>query len=502
MNELKNLHTAETQDTSYDHVLKYTGVFGGVQGLKMVINMVRVKLTALILGSVGVGLISAYNSVFEFLVNASSMGIPLNATRQTGQLFEEGTEEQIRHQVMVIRTWVVWSALLSVVICLLFSPLISYFFFDEDWHRWPEVMLTSLVALSNIVAEGECAILKGLRQVRKVAIIETSLAFITLLCTIPLYYLFGLHGVIFGLIACGFMSAVMHFSFSLRLVSYRVRPLSRSTFVEGLPLIKVGIPYVLAGVANSFVPMIISAIILMHHSMADLGHYQAGWSIMVAYAGLVFVALEADYFPRLSSVANDRQRMNSTINQQMDVCTLIITPLLILLILFMPQLLMLLYKEEFLVVTGMATISVFYTFLRCMSLPMGYSVLAKGHSIAYLVLEVCYDIFFGLLIWWCYDTWGLRGAGVAYSIGALYDVVVNFLYCHYRYGFSLRRSTLLLYLMQLVCLTAAVIVLTLFPSDAVMKYVGTGLTFCASVAVSCYWLSRRSAYVGRLFRRK
>ena len=28
MDELKNLHNPETSDTSYDHVLKYTGILG------------------------------------------------------------------------------------------------------------------------------------------------------------------------------------------------------------------------------------------------------------------------------------------------------------------------------------------------------------------------------------------------------------------------------------------------------------------------------------------
>ena len=312
MDNLKNLHNRETSDTSYDHVLKYTSIFGGVQGLKMLISMVRVKLTAYILGGWGMGLITAYNTVSEFLSKASNMGIPLNATRQTSALFENGTEEQIAHQVMVIRTWVLWSAILSVLICLFFSPIISYFFFEHDWHRWPVVMLTSLVAVSNIIAEGECAILKGLRQVRKVAVIETILALGTLLCTIPLYYIFGIRGVILGLIACGFLAALVHFFFSLPLVSYKVQPLSYRTFLEGLPLIKVGIPYVLAGVANSCLQMVIVAIILAHHTQAELGHYNAGWALMFGYAGLVFLALESDYFPRLSSVSNDKLRMNET----------------------------------------------------------------------------------------------------------------------------------------------------------------------------------------------
>jgi len=492
MDELKNLHNAETNDVSYDHVLKYTGIFGGVQGLKMLVSVVREKLTALILGGWGMGLISAYNAVSEFLNRASNMGIPLNATRRTSELFEEGTEEEIAHQVMVIRTWVLWSALLSVFICLFFSPLISYFFFKHDWHRWPAVMLISLVAVSNIIAEGECAILKGLRQVSKVAIIETILAFGILLCTIPMYYLLGIRGIILGLIACGFLSAVVHFFFSLRLVSYKVKPFSHKTFVEGLPLIKVGIPYVLAGVANSFLPMAIAAIILSNHSEAELGHYSAGWKLMIGYSGLVFLALESDYFPRLSSVNNDKLRMNETINQQIDVCTLLITPFLILLVLFMPFVLQLLYKDEFLVVTGMATISVFYTFLRCMSLPMGYSVLAKGHSIAYLVLELSYDVLFGLLIWWCYNSFGLIGAGIAFSVGALYDVVVYFLYCHFRYGFVFRGSTLLFSLGQLACLLVAVEYCFLVSPSAQEKYTIGGIAFVVSFALSFYQLLHRS----------
>ena len=501
MDELKNLHNAETNDVSYDHVLKYTGIFGGVQGLKMIVSAVRMKLTAYILRDWGIGLITAYSSVFEFLNNASNMGIPLNATRKTGELFEEGTEEQITHQVMVIRTWVLWSALLSVFICLFFSPVISYFFFHHDWHHWPAVMLTSLVAVSNIIAEGECAILKGLRQVRKVAVIETILALGTLLCTIPLYYLLGIRGVIAGLIVCGFLSAAVHFSFSLRLVSYKVRPLSQKTFCEGLPLIKVGIPYVLAGVANAGLQMVIPAIILAHHTMAELGHYKAAWALMIGYSGLVFLALESDYFPRLSSVNNDKLRMNDTINQQIDVCTLILSPLLIILVVLMPFVLQLLFEEEFIVATGMATLSVFYPFLRCMALPMGYSVLAKGHSIAYLVLEVTYDVLFGLLIWWCYNAFGLIGAGIALSAGALYDVVVYFLYCRIRYGFVFRRSTLLFCLGQLVCLLVAVEYCYLVSPSDEEKYTIGGIAFVVSLSLSLYQLLHRSNCAKSLIRK-
>ena len=185
--------------------------------------------------------------------------------------------------------------------------------------------------------------------------------------------------------------------------------------------------------------------------------------------------------------------MNDTINQQIDVCTLILAPLLILFVVFMPYLLKVLYEDEFLVVTGMATLAVFYPLLRCVALPIGYSVLAKGHSITYLVLEVCYDVFFGLLIWWCYNSFGLVGAGIAISVGALYDVVVYFLYCHFRYGFAFRRSTLLFCLGQIICLLVTVEYCYLVSPSVEQKYAVGALVFLVSLGLSLQRLLHRSS---------
>ena len=40
----------EEHDESYSHVLKYAGIFGGVQGLNILLGLVRNKIVALLLG--------------------------------------------------------------------------------------------------------------------------------------------------------------------------------------------------------------------------------------------------------------------------------------------------------------------------------------------------------------------------------------------------------------------------------------------------------------------
>ena len=49
------MNGTEQKENSYGHVLKYTGVFGGVQGLNILMGLVRNKLVALLLGPAGAG---------------------------------------------------------------------------------------------------------------------------------------------------------------------------------------------------------------------------------------------------------------------------------------------------------------------------------------------------------------------------------------------------------------------------------------------------------------
>lgn len=457
MNHKEENNNPKSQGTSYSHVLRYTGIFGGIQGIKLLISLLRNKLTAMILGSMGIGLIGIYNSIQEFIVNCCNFGIPLNATRISGELYDSGTQKDIEHFVAVVRTWVVFSALLATLLCTLFSPILSYAFYNHEWSHCTDIMLVIPIVICLLVAEGECAILKGLRQLSKIAVIETLSAILVLAVTVPFYFFFGMKGVILGLIAGSVVTAAIHLFYSTRIIPYRLLPFNRSTFREGLPMVQKGIPYILAGTVNSIVVMAIPTIILMDGSLEDVGYFRAGFAIMVGYAGVGFVALDNDYFPRLSSDCHTEGKMNITINQQIDVCVLFLTPLLILLCLFMPIVLSVLYESDFNVVHGMTVCASFYTFFRCISLPLGYTFLAKGESLTFLALEVIYDIFFATIVYILYMQMGLTGIGVALSLGALYDVVLISLLTRYKYHTRISGKTALICLFQFLFLLGTVL---------------------------------------------
>ena len=61
--------------TSYKHILKYTGLFGSVQVITLLISVVRNKFAALLIGTAGVGLADLFSRTSEMLSTATGCGL-------------------------------------------------------------------------------------------------------------------------------------------------------------------------------------------------------------------------------------------------------------------------------------------------------------------------------------------------------------------------------------------------------------------------------------------
>ena len=441
------------QDDSYRHVLKYTGVFGGVQGLKIFVNLARNKIASTLLGKSGMGVNGIFLNIGEILNSWTNFGIPFYAVRRISELYEEGTDDEMRRFVGVIRTWSVWSALLGGLLCFFLASWLNGHYFPPGEHHTLEIMLLSLFVASMPIEAVECALLKGLRQLRTVAFIEVMAALSTFLFTIPVYFVLGMRGIVLSLVLCGWAVALIHLYFSVRLYPYRVRLFSSSVVREGWPLIRIGLPYVLAAVAGA---MATGEVFSYLSDTGQVGLYRAGYGLMVIYAGMVFVAVEADYFPRLSSINHDTVRINHAINQQIDVCVLLMAPILILLVLFMPLVVRLLWTSEFLPVVPMAVCAVFYMFFKAVTTPIAYTSLAKGDSWLYLIMECIYDVVFVIMLRFGYSQMGLTGAGIALSAAALFDLLMISTVYGWRYHLRMRRRTVALIIPQGILLSIAV----------------------------------------------
>ncbi len=494
----RNNPSHREQNDSYGHVLKYTGLFGGVQGLKIVVDIIRNKLAALLLHQVGLGLNAQYMNSAEVANSFTNFGIGFSAVQRLSELYEQGDKEQMRLYVGVIRTWSLLSALAGIVLCVLLSLFARQMLYPDGNPSLFNMVLLCLFVASLPMEVGECSILKGTRKLQQMAGVEVMVALSTLLLTIPVYYLMGLGGIVLALALGGWAKVLIHMYVSCRLFRYRVHPFSPTVINAGRTLIGRGIPYMFTAVLGSLTTMALFQYCL-NGSDAEIGLYKSAYSLMVTYTGIVFMAIGTDFFPRLSSVSHDRDRMNHAINQQIDVTILLITPLLIVFVLGMAWVFRLQYSSEFLPAVTMAQCAVFYMFFRAVTTPMAYTSLAKGESLMYLTVEAIYNVVFIGLMYYGYHHYGLTGAGISLSLAALFDMLLIGVVYGKRYRFSMRMSTVRMILVQGFLLIA--VVLASVSGHKLLKY-GVGLSaLSASVSYSWNILRQDATFVDSLRQR-
>ena len=124
----------KTRDENYSRVLKNISLFGGVQGVILIVGLVRNKLIALILGAGGMGFNALLTSVQTFASQVTNLGISFGAVPRLSELYEEGSEEQLSFYIQVIRLWSLMAALLGMAFCVIVSPLMNDLTFTWGNH--------------------------------------------------------------------------------------------------------------------------------------------------------------------------------------------------------------------------------------------------------------------------------------------------------------------------------------------------------------------------------
>ena len=424
---------AKENDELYSHVLKFTGLFGGVQGLNVVIGLVRNKFVALLLGPGGMGLVSLFNTTVQLISQATHLGISFSAVRHISEYYDAENTEKVAHYVKVVRGWCLLTALVGMLVCVVLGPFLSSATFSWGDHTLHFVLLAPAIGMIAITG-GETAILKGQRKLGALALVQIVAALASLVISIPIYYFFWQAGIVPVIVLMAFVTMCATLWFSLRLFPLQFGG-TYGILGEGMEMIRLGVAYTLAAVIGTASEMLIRSYLNVVGDLDVLGLYNAGYMLTITYAGMVFSAMETDYYPRLSAVQHDIRATNETVNRQMEVSLLLVSPMLAALIIALPVVVPLLFSQEFLPVVGMAQVAALAMYMKVLTLPVAYITLARGYSLSYLFLETSYFVAFVILIFFGYRYWGLFGTGVAITLAHVFEFLLVNAYAYKKYGY-------------------------------------------------------------------
>ena len=481
--------------SSYSHILKYTSIFGGVQGLVILVGMVRNKLIALLLGPQGMGLMALFNSTVRLISDTTGLGLGMSAVRELSRLYDEEHHEDLKSRIELIRSWSLITACLGFVLCVVLSPLINHYTFSWGNHTLHFMLLAPIIALTALSA-GELSILKATRKLRRLAEISIYGVLCALATSVPLYYIFGESAIVPSLIIIALSQFIITITYSFHYYPYRVH-FDSDTFSEAKPMLRLGISFLGAGIMGSGSDFIVRSFLNYEGSLDDVGLYNAGYMITMTYAGVIFSAMETDYFPRLSSVNNNVEERNLLVNRQLEVSLLLISPLLILLMSTLPIALPLLYSDAFLAVLPMVKVAIFAMFMRSLELPVAYITLSRGDSKAFFLLETTYYLLFIMMFWLGYKYAYLFGVGLGLVVTGLLFNIILYAFAYQKYSFCISKRMLLYLAIQLSL--AGLVYFVSSNSNTLLSWSIQGASIVTSSCFSFYIL-RNS--INGIFKRK
>ena len=489
------------KDSGYDDILKYTGIFGGVQGVVNLITLLKVVLVSKLLGPIGVGIVDVYNRSVELVKKATDLGISYSAVQSISEQrgSDGATKQSMAYAVRVVRSWALWMALAGTLLFFLLAPLLCRWSFDGDTTHTLMVRLLSLSVGCSLLMGGELAVLKGARMLGRVAWYQVLSAVVMLAIVIPCYYFGRLDGIVPSLLlsAIGLLLTACYHSF--KVYPYRVSLFSRRVLTDGLYIIRQGINYTLAGLFNSSAYYFVSVYIFNSGSAADVGCYSYGTLLISYLSMLVFSALDSDFFPRLSAVNKNSERSNALVNSYVEVLLVLIAPMAICFALCVPLLTFLIFDEEFMPLVGMAQWAVVGLVFKALLLPPANLSLSKGDSRIFLLQEVVSYAFMVAVMALGFRHFGLIGLGVGILLSNMFDWLSVWAITAGFYRFRYSRRVWRLFALQFPLLVLMLVVVNLCQGWTYILF-GT-LCLLLSGIFSLRFLQRHTDFIRRLIAR-
>lgn len=451
------------KQSSYRQMFKATSIFGGVEVFKIIIGIIRSKLIAILLGPTGMGISGLLTSTTGMVSSLTNFGLGTSAVKDVSVAYSDRDSTRISFVVTVVRKLVWITGLLGAVIILFGAPFLSQLTFGNNEYTWAFVWL-SITLLLNQISTGQNVVLRGTRQIKYLAKSSAIGSLLGLVTTIPLYYFFGLEGIVPGIIISSITALLLSWHYARKINIPSVEITGKQVFTEGRDMLKMGFLINLNVLITSATSYIVRLYISSNGSIEQVGLYNAGFAIINSYVSLVFTAMATDYYPRLSAIAHDNTKSRIVINQQAEIALLIISPILMVFIVFINWIVVLLYSTKFTPINNMILFAAIGMFFKAASWSISYIFVARGASKLYFWNELTANIYLFIFNILGYKFGGLTGMGVSFMIGYILYLIQVYLISNIKYGFNFGTSFNKIFFSQLLLAILCLIAVKSLPN--------------------------------------
>lgn len=403
---------------TYGQILKSSVLIGSSSVLNLGLGFVRTKAMAVLLGTTGYGLMGLYGQIQDLTRTVAGVGMNNSGVRQIAAAVGSGDAQRVTRTVTTLRRIAFGTGALGALLLAMFRHPISRMTFGDDRHAGSIALLAVAVFFGDISA-AQGALVQGMRKIADLARISVLGAFYgTLFSIIIVYYFYRQgapqKGVVPSLVCVAAMGILTSWWYARKIKVERVSLTLQQVKEESSGLLKLGVVFMARSLMTLGATYLIVIMVRQKISLGAVGCFQAAWALGGQFTFFILDAMGADFYPRLTAVANDNAECNRLVNEQAEVGLLLAGPGVIATLTFAPLVIQLFYTAEFGPAAEVLRWICLGMMLRVASWPMGFILLAKGERNLYFWTELLGNLLFISLVWAGISAFGLKGTGMAF----------------------------------------------------------------------------------------
>lgn len=381
----------------------------------VLLGLVRTKAIALLVGPVGLGLISVYLNLVSAASAIAGLGLNASAVREIAGA--EAAADQVRldatRRALVFTTCAA-AILTAAAMILLRGWLVQWLPTGLDQ---PNALVWLAFAVVLTVLSVNCVILlNGFRRITDMAKVQVGGALLGTAVGITALAVWNMSGALAYVVAAPAAALAVGLIYASRLPRpSRSGSSFRLVLDRSFSLVVHGTPFMLSVFALSASVLLVRAFTAQNLGAEALGYFAATWIISSTYVGYVLQAMGADYFPRLSAAADDGDKTASLVNEQVETAVILATPILLATLATAPWLLEIAYSGSFREAANLLRWQILGDLFKIFAWPLSMLLLAKRRSLTYFLVEAAAAAAFAGFVYLTIDRFGLLSAGIGYA---------------------------------------------------------------------------------------
>ena len=427
--------TPVQNNQSYGQILKSTSLVGGSQVINILLRIIRTKFLAVLLGPSGIGLMGLYIAVTGIVGTMTSMGIGTSGVRQIAEAAGTGDTQKIARTIITLRRSSLFLGFLGMLLTIIVCVPLSRLTFGSAEYAWP-IALLSVTLFLGAVSGGQTALIQGMRRIADLATLSVLGVLLGTVISIPMIFMWGKEGIVPFLITVSAMTILTSWWYARKIQVEQIMLGWRETIREAKGLLSLGLVFMTTGLMTTAVMYLIQVLVVRQLGMDYVGLYLSATTLSSLYIGVILGAMGMDFYPRLTAVAADNEACNRMVNEQTEVGLLIAAPGILATLTFAPLIIQIFYSASFIPAYEVLRWQIMGIFLRVVSWPMGYVLLAKGKGKLFFWTEFAGNTVHISLVWIGISYFGLEGVGIAFFALYVFYTMLIFAVVNYVSNFK------------------------------------------------------------------